>query len=201
MSAWRRIAIEKLPKQRDLIARSESVGMLWTDLWFVFRDAHQEPLDEMTIRGVYEFAKWTCAESRDADVATATCCHFYEHLPLEPKVRARLPQFMSRQEILGLSDLFKYHLTPDQHRGEPPLKFFSLKARIRELLRAVPFQPFIIRMADGREYRIDHPDFVLAAASDIPQITIEEPDGRQHYLSALLITSLEHASGITAQSA
>jgi hypothetical protein len=79
--------------------------------------------------------------------------------------------------------------------------FWAMKARIRELLRAVPFQPFIIRMADGREYRIDHPDFVLAAASEVPQITIEERDGRQHYLSALLITSIEHAPGISAQAA
>ena len=76
-----------------------------------------------------------------------------------------------------------------------------MKARIRELLRAVPFQPFIIRMADGRDYRIDHPDFVLAAPSDIPQITIEERDGRQHYLSALLITSIEHAPVVAAQAA
>lgn len=66
-----------------------------------------------------------------------------------------------------------------------------MKTRIRELLHASPFQPFIIRMADGREYRIDHPDFVLAAASDVPQITIEESDGRQHSLSAMLVTSVE----------
>jgi hypothetical protein len=71
--------------------------------------------------------------------------------------------------------------------------FSAVKARIRELLHAVPFHPFVIRMADGRGYRIDHPDFVLAAASDVPQITIEERDGRQHYLSALLVTSVEHA--------
>lgn len=46
-------------------------------------------------------------------------------------------------------------------------------------------------MADGRAYRIDHPEFVLAAASDVPQITLEEPDGSQHGLSVLLITSVE----------
>jgi hypothetical protein len=56
-------------------------------------------------------------------------------------------------------------------------------------------------MADGREYRIDHPDFVLAAASEVPQITIEERDGRQHFLSALLITSIDHVPGVTAQAA
>ncbi|HEY5895725.1 MAG TPA: hypothetical protein VIT91_21100 [Chthoniobacterales bacterium] len=65
-----------------------------------------------------------------------------------------------------------------------------MKARIRALLRATPFRPFIIRTADGREFRIDHPDFVLAASSDVPQITIEEPDGTQHWLPVLLIRSV-----------
>ena len=69
-----------------------------------------------------------------------------------------------------------------------------MKARIRELLHARPFQPFIVRMADGRDYRIEHPDYVLAAANDTPQITIEEPDGAQHFLSALLVTSLERVA-------
>lgn len=49
-------------------------------------------------------------------------------------------------------------------------------------------------MADGREYRIEHPDFVLAASSEIPQITIEEEDGTQHYLSSLLVTSVERVA-------
>lgn len=74
-----------------------------------------------------------------------------------------------------------------------------MKARVRSLLETVPFRPFVIRMADGREYRIDHPDFVLAAASDVPQITVEEPDGRQHFLSALLITSIEHIPTVATQ--
>ena len=64
-----------------------------------------------------------------------------------------------------------------------------MKARIRELLHAAPFQPFMIRMADGREYRIDHPDFVLAA-SDTPQVIVEEPNGSVHFLSVLLMTSV-----------
>ncbi len=66
-----------------------------------------------------------------------------------------------------------------------------MKTRIRQLLHASPFQPFAIRMADGREYRINHPDFVLAAASEVPQIIIEEPDGMVHFLSVLLVTSIE----------
>ena len=66
-----------------------------------------------------------------------------------------------------------------------------MKPRIRELLRATPFQPFIIHMADGKNYRIDHPDFVLAASTEVPQITIEEHNGTQQHLSALLVTSVE----------
>ncbi len=68
-----------------------------------------------------------------------------------------------------------------------------MKAKTRQLLQARPFEPFIIRLADGLEYRVDHPDFVLAAASDISQITIEELNGRQHFLSALLVTGIERA--------
>jgi hypothetical protein len=72
-----------------------------------------------------------------------------------------------------------------------------MKPRIRELLNASPYNPFVIRMADGKEYRIDHPDFVLAASNEVPQITIEEPDGSQHYLSALLVTSVERVGPVS----
>src|SRR5689334_20105922 len=68
-----------------------------------------------------------------------------------------------------------------------------MKTRIRALLRASPFQPFVIRMADGREYRVDHPDFVLASSSDIPQVIIEEPDGQTRVLSVLLMTAITQA--------
>lgn len=69
-----------------------------------------------------------------------------------------------------------------------------MKARIRELIRAVPFQPFIVRMADGREYRVDHPDFVFASPSNQSWIFIEDPETeRLHQLSGLLITSIEQA--------
>lgn len=73
-----------------------------------------------------------------------------------------------------------------------------MKARIRDLLRTAPFQPFVIRMADGREYRIEHPGFVLASATEIPQIIVEEADGRTHFLSVLLMASIEQAPMVAA---
>ncbi len=64
-----------------------------------------------------------------------------------------------------------------------------MKQRIRELLRATPFKAFVIRTADGKEFKVEHPDFVLAA-SDTPNVILEEPTGAVHFISALLITSV-----------
>jgi hypothetical protein len=69
-----------------------------------------------------------------------------------------------------------------------------MKARIRMLIAAVPFEPFVIRMADGREYRIDSPEFVVSADLHIPQLIIEDAHGREHFLSVLLMTSIESAT-------
>jgi hypothetical protein len=69
-----------------------------------------------------------------------------------------------------------------------------MKARIRELIRASPFKPFLVRMADGREYRVERPDFVLASSNDVSRVIIEEPDNRMHYLSALSMTSIEQVA-------
>jgi hypothetical protein len=41
-------------------------------------------------------------------------------------------------------------------------------------------------------YVVDHPDFVLAS-TDVPHVIIEEADGTTHFLSVLLITSVEVA--------
>ena len=116
MSAWRRIAITKLPKYKTLIAKSESVGMLWVDLWLIFLDAHKDPIDLNTIQAVYEFASWTCSNTND-DIATSTCCHFYEHLPLEMSVRKLLSKFMTKKDIDGFREIFKYHLSPEEHQN------------------------------------------------------------------------------------
>ncbi len=68
-----------------------------------------------------------------------------------------------------------------------------MKARIRALLHATPFQSFAIRMTDGSEYRVEHPDFVLASSTEVPQVIIEEPDGQTHFLSVLLMASITPA--------
>lgn len=91
------------------------MGMLWVDLWHIFVAAHRPPADEATIKSIYEFADWCLADSGNADISTSTICHFYEHLPTEAIVRQLLPGYMSRQDFMGMSEVFKYHLSPDEH--------------------------------------------------------------------------------------
>jgi hypothetical protein len=115
MSAWRRTALAALPGLRREIDESESVGDLWVELRMRFAAAHRNPVDEETIRGVYSFATWCLVESRNADIETSAICHFYEHLPTDPRVRARMHLHMTRQDFLGMVEVFKYHLSPEEH--------------------------------------------------------------------------------------
>jgi hypothetical protein len=66
-----------------------------------------------------------------------------------------------------------------------------LKEQIRLLLHATPFVPFVIHTASGRSFRVEHPDFVLAAPSEAPHVFLEDPSGRVHTINVMLITSLE----------
>lgn len=68
-----------------------------------------------------------------------------------------------------------------------------MKEQIRELLKATPFVPFIIHTASGKSVSVPHPDFILAA-SDAPHVIVEEPNGRNHTINVMLITSLGKAS-------
>ena len=65
-----------------------------------------------------------------------------------------------------------------------------MKERIRELLDASPFVPFVIKMAGGKGYRVVHPDFVIASG-DAPHVVVQEPSGAIHILNVMLITALE----------
>jgi hypothetical protein len=65
-----------------------------------------------------------------------------------------------------------------------------MKGKIRELLKTVPFSPFVIHTASGKSVFVPHPDFILAA-SESPDVIVEEQNGRMHVINVMLITSLE----------
>ncbi len=125
MEPWRKRAVQLLPKLQREILEAESIGMLWTVLWCRFVDAHEAPTEDGRIRAIYEFARWAMdagdqgpgPRCTDEDWATLTVVHFYEDLPTEPKVAARIHEYMDREEILGFSEVFRYHLRPDEHQA------------------------------------------------------------------------------------
>ncbi len=65
-----------------------------------------------------------------------------------------------------------------------------LAGTIRKKLQASTFQPFVIRMNDGREYPIKHPDFADVSPKGSMIIVFDEDDSAME-LSSLFIASVE----------
>ena len=59
---------------------------------------------------------------------------------------------------------------------------------VREALHREPFQPFVIRLADGRSLPIPHRDFVAVGKRRL--IVIEDDDGWS-FVEPLMIVSLD----------
>lgn len=62
-------------------------------------------------------------------------------------------------------------------------------AGVREALHAQPFEPFTIRLADGRALPIPHPDFVAVTPR---RVIVVAEDGSWTVVEPILITSLDH---------
>ena len=62
--------------------------------------------------------------------------------------------------------------------------------KLRELQNARPFQRFIIRLADGREIPVNHPEWMMILPSGrIAHVT--QKDDSVNFIDVLLITDLE----------
>jgi hypothetical protein len=59
---------------------------------------------------------------------------------------------------------------------------------VREALRKEPFDPFVIRLADGRALTINHPEFVAIGKR---RLVVIEPDDSWSILEPLMIVSLD----------
>ena len=60
---------------------------------------------------------------------------------------------------------------------------------IREALHKQPFEPFTIRMADGRGFSVPHPDFVAVVPR---RIVVVAEDGSWSVVEPGLIASLDY---------
>lgn len=59
-----------------------------------------------------------------------------------------------------------------------------------QLLRAQPFRPFRIHLADGRAFAVQHPDFVARSPTGRSAV-VYGPDGAFEILDLVLVSSLE----------
>lgn len=62
--------------------------------------------------------------------------------------------------------------------------------QLRTTLGTKPFQPFAVRMADGRKFPIPHPDFLSMSPVGRTAV-IFHPDGAASIVDLLLMTELE----------
>src|SRR4051794_31393377 len=98
MSAWRRVAIERIPRLRQEVADSVNVHDLWLGLMRRFVDAHAAPMDEELISQIYGYA-WWCTSATDDKTRNAGLLSFFEDLPLYPEVWPHMAKWLSAEEF------------------------------------------------------------------------------------------------------
>jgi hypothetical protein len=65
---------------------------------------------------------------------------------------------------------------------------------IRRVQRAEPFQPFVIHLADGREFAVDHPEFMWMSRSNRTLI-VDDVEGNIELIDPVMVTSLTIPAG------
>jgi len=62
--------------------------------------------------------------------------------------------------------------------------------QLRNVWKAEPFHPCIIHLADGRQVRVSHPEFLSRSPSG-RSIIVYQPDESFNIIDLLLVTDLE----------
>jgi len=60
---------------------------------------------------------------------------------------------------------------------------------IRKSHRSQPFRPFVLQLANGREFKVDHPE-VMLISRDNCTIVLDDVDGGIELINAMLVTNL-----------
>lgn len=66
---------------------------------------------------------------------------------------------------------------------------------VREALNRQPFQPFELRLADGRAVPVRHPDFIAISPNNRRVVVFTPPDDAMSVIEPLLIVSVEYLPG------
>lgn len=67
--------------------------------------------------------------------------------------------------------------------------------QLRRAIRAQPFRPFMISLADGRRFRVRHPDFVLIGPEAGRTFVVVEKGEDYSVLDVFLVTSIDFSNG------
>ena len=67
--------------------------------------------------------------------------------------------------------------------------------QLRKFVRAQPFQPFTICLADGREFRIPHPECVMISPDATRSFGVAGPKKDYRIVNLLLVSSLDFVNG------
>jgi hypothetical protein len=67
---------------------------------------------------------------------------------------------------------------------------------IRDMLRAKPFRPFQLNLADGDSFQVFHPDFAMISPNGETVVAYTR-DNQMKMIDVMLITSIEHVNGRT----
>jgi hypothetical protein len=65
---------------------------------------------------------------------------------------------------------------------------------LRDLTHAVPFKPYVVRMASGEKYKVMHPDFISISPRGT-QVVLFDETGQMHMLSPLLMEAATPVNG------
>ena len=71
--------------------------------------------------------------------------------------------------------------------------------QLRAALKAAPFRPFDVHMADGRSFHVPHPDYLLMSPSGRMVFAFGEDDDCS-ILDLLLMTEVEYSKGTASRS-
>jgi hypothetical protein len=119
MSAWRRLALELFPKQRNWIQDRNltfSIYQLFFDLLPIAQEAHNNQ-DTETLEKIYYYAEWCWKQkNRAADVYNAVAVAFYEHLIDHRSSRKDIPQWIKPEIFNDIRVLFEQRLTADEYQ-------------------------------------------------------------------------------------
>jgi len=66
--------------------------------------------------------------------------------------------------------------------------------QIRQVIRAEPFKPFSLCVADGRQIRVEHPEF-LALFPTGRAVVVTQPEDSYDILDLLLVTGVRVEDG------